>query len=164
MSQKITQAGVYDVTVTAAVIGETDKGTPFLCLSLATEHGLSIDSYSYLSDAAFENSVRQLRKAFGFNNDFNDLDQFTGKPTTITVELELYNGQQRPRVKWLSQSNGPKPLTGAGSKIAALNAAAKRIPTTSPTPAPRPAAAPRPSAAPRPAPKNDFADDDSVPF
>jgi hypothetical protein len=116
MPQAITQPGLYDVTVTDAIIGESEKkGTPFLCLTLETEHGATIQSYSYLSDAAFEGSIRALRKAFNFDSNFDNLGQFKGKQTTITVELEEYDGKTKARVKWLSQSNGQKPLTGATS-------------------------------------------------
>lgn len=139
---QITQAGNYDVFVKSAELTESNNGTPGLLLGLETQDESARHIYTtcWLSDKAFDGSIKSLRKAFNFDGNFDNLQQLVGKETTITVELETYEGKERARVKWLSQLSGPRALTNAASVAASLTARAKRIPTTE---APKAPAAPK---------------------
>jgi len=67
-------------------------------------------------------------------------------------------------VKYLNATGGGKALEPAKPNLLAqLAARAKALPPEAPRPPRAANAAPR-TPAPRPAPRNDFADDDSVPF
>lgn len=164
----IKSPGRYTATVENAELGQSEKGTPFIALLCRTEQGDELTAYLYLSDAAIERTVKTLREVFAFDNSFESVvQQVTGKPCSIVVEAETYEGKERMKVKWVNAVGGStaKPLDNAASLLAQLSAKAKRIPAAAPAAArtAAPAARPAPSAKPAPAPKPAAVDED-VPF
>ena len=164
----IQNPGRYTATVESAELGQSEKGTPFLALLCKTDQGEELNAYLYLSDAAVERTVKTLREVFAFDNSFESVvQQVTGKPCSIVVEAEEFEGKTRMKVKWVNTVGGSagKPLENAGTLLAQLSAKAKRIPAAAPaaTRTAAPAARPAPSAKPAPAPKPADVDDD-VPF
>src|SRR5436190_23458900 len=87
----INTTGRHDVTTKQGSFGESKNGTPFFELLFADDSGATINGWLYLSEAAFENSVKTLRETFGFNGDFETLPaQVSNKRCAITVEEEIY--------------------------------------------------------------------------
>lgn len=127
---KIENAGRYPATVQSAEFGESEKGTPFLNLSLNTDDGAYIGAWLYLSEKALANSVKTLRDAFGFDGNFETvIDQITGKPCSITVEFEADDkGQDRLRVKWINAPRTTKPIENQNEFLKSLTSKASRIP------------------------------------
>jgi hypothetical protein len=158
---KIENPGRYAATVTEAEFGESQTGTPFLRLSLTSDEGAYIGAYLYLSEKALPGSVRTLRDAFAFNGDFETLlDQITGKPCSITVETEVYEGKERLRVKWINAERSTKPIDNQSAFLKALSAKAARIPKE----APKAGAAPTRSSPPPKAAAKATAPDEGTPF
>ena len=154
----IKNPGRYTATVQSAELGQSDKGTPFLSLACKTDQGEELTAYLYLSDAAVERTVKTLREVFAFDNSFESVvQQVTGKPCSIVVEAEEYEGKTRMKIKWVNSVGGSsaKPLDNAASLLAQLSAKAKRIPAAAPaaTRTAAPTARPAPAAKPAPAPK-----------
>jgi len=121
--------GKHTATVIAAALTESSKGTP--CVQIEFDaSGETITAWLYLSDAAFERSVKTLRDAFGFDDEFENLaDQLVGQKCQIVVEEEADDkGQLRPRVKWINAlRSAPRPLSNAEALTAKLSAKAARI-------------------------------------
>ena len=121
--------GKHTATVTGAFLSESSKGTP--CVQIEFDaSGETITAWLYLSDAAFERSVKTLRDAFGFDDDFETLaQQLVEKQCQIVVEEEADDkGNLRPRVKWInSLRSAPRPLSNAEVLTAKLSAKASRI-------------------------------------
>ena len=164
----IQNPGRYTATVESAELGQSEKGTPFLALLCKTDQCEELTAYLYLSDAAVERTVKTLREVFAFDNSFESVvQQVTGKPCSIVVEAEEYEGKTRMKIKWVNSVGGSsaKPLDNAASLLAQLSAKAKRIPAAAPAAArtAAPAARPAPSAKPATAPKPAAVDED-VPF
>lgn len=123
----------YAVTVSTAEFGESKNGTPFLALNFKTDQDETITGWLYLSEKALPGSLRTLRDAFNFDNNFDTvLDQVTGKPCSITVETEEYEGKERLRVKWINAPRSSKPIDNQGEFLKALSAKAARIPKEAP--------------------------------
>ena len=164
----ITTTGRHTATVESAELGQSEKGTPFLSLLCKNEQGEELTAYLYLSDAAIERTVKTLREVFGFDNNFESVvQQVTGKPCSIVVEAEEYEGKTRMKVKWVNTVGGSsaKPLDNAASLLASLSAKAKRIPAAAPAAARTAAPAARPAPAAKPAPAKPAAiDDPDMPF
>jgi hypothetical protein len=148
--------GRYAAQVNEAEFGESQTGTPYVVLRIATDGGAFINAYLYLSEKALANSVKTLRDAFDFNGDFETLvEQVVTKPCSITVETEVYEGKERLRVKWINGPRTSKPIDNQEAFLKALSAKAARIPKDAPKPAPKaaPSSAPtRPAPAPAPKP------------
>jgi hypothetical protein len=146
---KLTNPGRYPATVTSAEFGESDKGTPYLLLSMNTEGGETADAYLYLSEKALPNALKTLRDAFDFDGNFETaVDQVTGRQVSITCEIEEYDGKERCRVKWINKPRSGGEIANKDSFLKALSAKAARIPaaapkaTTTRPPAARPAPTP----------------------
>lgn len=105
--QKLESEGRFDAKVTAADLGETDNGKPFVNFTFETSEGI-IWGNLYLSEAAIDRSLKTLAEVFAFNGDFADMDQFVGKDCSIVTEAEEYNGETRIKVKWINAKGGPK--------------------------------------------------------
>lgn len=161
----IKNAGRYAVTAQDAGLGQSEKkGTPYLAIEFATDTGDTLDAYLYLSPAALPYTLKTLREVFGFNDDFESvIAQVKGKPASIVVDIENYEGKDRAKVQYInSPGREAKPISDVSSLLSSLTAAAKRIPVAAPkaSPSARPTSAARPPAA-RPAPS---IPDDDVPF
>lgn len=152
----------YAVTVKSAEFGETKNGTPYLALEFATEAAETITGWLYLSEKALANSVKTLRDAFGFDGNFETVvEQVAGKPCSITVELEEYEGKERLKVKWINAPRSSKPIDNQAEFLKALSAKAARIPKEAARPGTAPAKAPAKAAPAKPAAKKD---DETAPF
>lgn len=121
--------GKHVATVTTAALSKSSKGTP--CIQIEFESaGETATSWLYLSDAAFENSVKTLRDAFGFDDNFETLEaQLIGRKCQIVVQEEANDkGELRPRVKWINPlRSAPRPLSNAEELKAKLTAKAARL-------------------------------------
>jgi len=101
---------------TAGWIGESEqKQTPFIRIPVVVtsegpEKGAGAVWTGYLSNAAFENTIKRLAEVFGFDGNLAALA--TGKqtlanmPCSITTEAEDYNGKRRIKIKWLNAPGG----------------------------------------------------------
>jgi len=102
---KITTEDRFDVTVKDVGIGESkNTGTPYIYFYFQTAEGDGIGAYQYLSEKAAEYTLPMLEEVFGFDNNFNNLEQFKGKPANITTGFEDDNkGGQQLRVKFINK-------------------------------------------------------------
>jgi hypothetical protein len=152
----IQSTGRHIVTASATTFGSTDSGKDFVQITCTNEAGEVITGWLYLTEAALASSVKQLREAFGFDGQFATLvEQVDGKQCAVEVVSENYNGKDRMKVKWFNSATGggapvAKPMANQAARLAALTAAAGRIPSATPKPAAArpPAAAPAPKPAP----------------
>lgn len=131
-----------------------EKKTPGVRLALAVvggpEEGNYIDWNGWLSDSAFDNTVKTLNETFGFSGNFGEIaempDIFAGQQCSITTENEEYQGKVRLKVKWLNPvGGGPAPTlkpdeakglaARLSSRATALLKSAGAKPATTPKPA-----------------------------
>lgn len=157
----ISKTGRYTATVESAELGQSEKGTPFLALLCKTEQGEELTAFQYMSEAALKGTSDMLIEVFGvyLKNDPTEaelIQSVTGKPCSIVVVEDEYEGKTRLKVKYVNPVGGGrvKPLDNASSVLAQICAKAKRIPAAAPSAAsaPRAAARPAPAAAPKAAP------------
>lgn len=127
----LNQAGRFKCKVVqpASWLGESSKGTEYIGIPLEVTEGPragdQITWYGYLSDAAFDNTVKRLAEVFSFDGDLDALVAgritFDAMPCSIETEIENYtnpeSGESKPtcKVKWLNSADG-------GSGIKALEA------------------------------------------
>lgn len=157
--------GDYRAKAVEAVLGKSSKkGTPQVAVKfeLLDLPGQSITWFGYLSDAAFDITMRGL-DACGFKgNDLADLSSITGEDApevVLVVDHEEYEGKWSARVKFINAAGGPA-LQGALSpdearlfaaklkgKVVAYRQSAGTPAAASPKPTPRPAARPAPTRA-----------------
>ncbi|MCA1995928.1 MAG: hypothetical protein LDL56_01735 [Armatimonadetes bacterium] len=104
--------GRYPATVLQASVGEAQNAnhTPYAMLLLRTDQGEQTDAFLYLSEKAFDRSVRTLVEVFGFNGDFETLDeQLRDKRCAIVAEEEQDDfGRPRVRVRWINPEAPPR--------------------------------------------------------
>jgi hypothetical protein len=171
---EILEKGDYRAKASEAVLGKSaKKGTPQIAVKfdLLDFPGRTITWFGYLSDAAFDITMRGL-DALGFTgNDLSDLSAITaeGAPEVVlVVDHEQYEGKWSAKVKFINAAGGLS-LQGAlppdearsfaarlKGKVAAYRqsavALAKPVASARPGPsAARPAARPVSRAAPAPA-------------
>ena len=152
--------GKYKATVKAVQFGESSKkGTPFIELALETDDHSTIEAQLYLSEAAFDRTIKVLRECFGFDDNFDTAEgQLVGGRCSIDCQLEPFTTEKGEvkeflKVKWINPENqGAKPIANQSEFLKSLSAKASRIARPEGLPAPRPAA---PKAA---------ANDEDVPF
>jgi hypothetical protein len=127
---KINTAGRHVAVVKSVEFGKSEKDTPFIQIEFQSEDGSSaITGWLYLSDAAFENTVRTLRDAFKFDGNFETLaEQLNVKPCSITNEAEEYEGKDRIKVKWINAPRTSKPIDNQAEFLKKLTSRAGRIP------------------------------------
>jgi hypothetical protein len=154
-------AGRFDATVRTCEIDEPPGKDATVRLTLDTTEG-EITTWLSLrtvrkegSDkSAFDISLKTLREAFGFDDDFPNLAaQVQGKACSIVTEMETYEGKERCRVKWVN----PVVVAPKVSTLSTLSALAKKTPRPAGAPAPKP----QPKAAPA---QNTPVADEDVPF
>lgn len=113
------EEGRFAAKVTAAALGESSKGSPFVQLNFETDEG-SIARRLYLSEAAWDYSFKNLQEVFEFDGDFENLKQLVGKECSITTEHELgVDDKERLVVKWINGTGGPKMDPNARQSLAA---------------------------------------------
>jgi len=182
--------GTYTAIVREPLAGWFDEsagkdggpGKPFIeipfqimCAENPDRDGQYINWRGYLTDAAFENTLKTLKKAFGFNGDWSSLHAgkftFVGLEAELVCETEYYNGKPSVRIKWVnnpdsSQEREVMPKQKADALVAMLARRTKALENADASPR---AAAPKAAS---PAPRKtvnaatfteDLADDD-IPF
>jgi hypothetical protein len=94
-------------------IGESKKGTPFIRVPLLVDHEgerFEIVWRGWLTDSAFDYTVKTLAKAFGWDGNLADLTdglvKWEGRKCQITTAIEEYDGQARCLVQWLNPAGG----------------------------------------------------------
>lgn len=96
------------------------KATPFIRIPLVITEGEEKDKEivwrGYVTPNAFDNTIKTLCKAFGWDGDIESLtaeksDPFSAKQVQVVCEEEEYEGQTRIKVKWLN------PLGGGAAKL-----------------------------------------------
>jgi len=144
---KIENPGRYDVQVQTCEFGQSSRGTPQIYLFFSCGEGAEkagIAGYLYLSDAAFKNTLKTLRDAFGFDGNFETLaQQVQDKECSISVEMEGDDkGNEWARVKWINAKKASTPIADETNFLRNLTQKAKRIPPDAPKapPANRPTA------------------------
>lgn len=156
--EKLNELGRFRATVIATDFGQAASGTPYLYIALVAETAAgqrATSKYLYLSEKSFERTVRQLRVAFGFDGNFENIEQILGKEIEIETHMEAdqKGGEAKLRVKDFDA--GGTPLDDKPNLLRQWSEKARRIPLTPPpaaAPTTRPAAAARPATAARPAP------------
>jgi len=113
----IAQPGTYPAKVIDAGLAESETNrTPSVKLKFEAENGGHIYWDGWLTDAAFENTVKTLHEAFGFNGDFNAVDSLIGQHAQIVCQTEEYEGQSRIRVRFVNHKDGRKSPMLEGEK------------------------------------------------
>jgi len=124
-------------------IGEQgEKKTPFVRIPLVVTEGdckgQTTIYKAWLSDGAFDNTIRRLAEVFGFDGDLITLNSgrqtLAGLPCNITTEMENYQGKDRLKIAWLNPPGGgeAKPLDEikVASILTKLNAKSKAVAKT----------------------------------
>lgn len=144
--------GRYKATVMECSIGTAQTGTPYVFLLLRTDEREMTDAYLYLSEKAFERTLKTLSEAFGFDGDFDTISrQLVGKRCSIVAEEEDDGFGLKVRVRWI---NPEQAKTADKAFLAMLTGRARSLLQGQPKAAP--------PAAPSVAPAAD--DDDDIPF
>lgn len=117
--------GSFEAIVTepsAGWIGEAGQNlSPFIRIPVQViedgpEKGAIGIWQGYLTDDAFEKTIKRLAEAIGFNGDLYSLttgkQTLVGKPCNITTKLEEYNNKTRCKIAWLNApgGGGAKPI------------------------------------------------------
>lgn len=161
--------GRHIVEVAAHQLGESGTGTAHIAVLFESPEGARITWYGYLSDAALERTIASLR-ILGFDPAEHNgmLDALHGtkllvsRKAEIVVELETYNGETRPKVKWVNDVGGGMGKGMEADKAKSF-AASLRQKILSAQP-PKPSAKPGPARAPAAVPAGAIDPDDDLPF
>jgi hypothetical protein len=148
-SKYIESVGSFECVVsdpgTAGWFAESKESkTPYIRIPFTVKDGPAkgrIGVYcAWLTDAAFDNTIKRLKEVFGFNGDldalYNRKINFTGMPCNIQTESETYQGKTRFKVAWLNPPGGgggglaPIDKSKASSLLAKLSSRAKAIAKT----------------------------------
>lgn len=142
MSQHPT--GRFTATVQSITVGESSKAkTPGVFFVFDTDHG-TIDGALWLTEKAYERTLKTLRECFGFNDNFNEIEwQVKGCKCSITIEDEPDQKDATkswPRVKWINPV-GAEAAPVASSLLSDLSKRAKLFarPADAPKPKQKPA-------------------------
>lgn len=136
-------------------IGKENKPAIRLILAIVGGpcEGHTIEWIGWLTDAAFESTLKRLQDAFQFSGNFGEVAEmpalFAGQQCRITTEFETYENKTRLKVKWLNSLAGgggaapvmePAKAKSLASKLTARAAALMKAAGTKPPAAPsRPA-------------------------
>lgn len=106
-----------------------ENQTPYIRIPLVVNEGdclgEEIEWTGWLSDKAFESTIRTLVKAFGWDGDIAALEAgrsnpFAGKLVEIVCEFDTYKGKTRLKVLWLNNPNGGGAKKMDAGKLASL--------------------------------------------
>lgn len=106
-----------------------EKQTPYIRLNCEVmdegdQKGKSITYFAWLSDGAFDRTVKNLTEVFGWDGNLVELDNgnhtFAGMGCRIVCESEEYDGKRRVKAKWLNSLTGPAGEGMAKEKVASL--------------------------------------------
>ncbi len=146
--------GTHAAKVVSHGLGKSGTGTPHIAVLFENVAGERITWYGYLSDKAIERTVKTLEDLGwvpahdgGDITALNGTDRLVGAEAEVVVEAEVYNGEERRKVKWVNRPGGGTPRmeeADAAAMAASLRgkimSAASPAPSTSPGPARTPAA------------------------
>lgn len=117
-------AGRHGVKVVNHVLGRSGTGTPHVAVLFEDGAGDRITWYGYLSDAALERTVASLqilgwdpKEHGGDVKALNGTGILAEAEADIVVEMETYEGETRPKVKWVNEPGG-----GLGAGMDAVEA------------------------------------------
>jgi hypothetical protein len=118
--------GTYRAEVTDAALGTAKTGTDFVLLKLRTDEHEMCDAYLYLSEKAFDRTVKTLHEVFGFDGVFGSLpEQLCGRRCRLEAEEETdEKSMVRVRVKWINPEHSP---VADASFVARLSARAAQL-------------------------------------
>lgn len=95
---------------------------------------------AWLTDSAFDNTIKRLKEVFAFDGDlealYNRRVSFAGKKCNIQTEAETYQGKTKIKIAWLNPPGGGggglKPIdkAKASSLLAKLSSRGKAIAKT----------------------------------
>lgn len=117
----------YSAVVMANALQMTQNGKESVAIQVQTIANLVTGEEAekrfvgnlWLTPAAVEKSIETLREVFGYKeNSFrplNDPKKLNGVEVEITVEYDIYNGQERASVRWFNKpgsfaNRGIKPI------------------------------------------------------
>lgn len=135
---KLDREGKFSAKVLPSTswFGEAGKDkTPFVGLPLEIVDGecagQHISAFLYLTENAFDRTIKTLHEVFGFNGDLEALAlgmfTFAGRDCQITTEYEDYNGGRRLKVKWLNPVSNFRPMEGAIEFAKRMQSRAQRV-------------------------------------
>ncbi|WP_043588467.1 hypothetical protein [Geminisphaera colitermitum] len=159
------EKGQFPATASNTQFGQSDTGSEFIQITFTTDEHETITAWRYLTPAAFEYTVQNLREVFGIDNDAEKWpSQIDGKRCSIVTEFEQYDGKDRLKVRYINTEGGgtkaPKPISNQAAFLRDMTQRTKMLPhATGNTPRPTPA---RPPTRQTPPPAS-IADED-VPF
>lgn len=130
---KLNNTGRYEAKVKSAEFGEANTGTPFFNIYFETPEG-SIGRSFFLTTAALPHTVKMLREAFSFNNDFETaVEQVIGKACTIVVGMkDDGRGGERLEVEFVNKEGFAKPIADKSKFLKGISAVAKMMPKEAP--------------------------------
>lgn len=101
------KTGTFSATTKNPQLGESNNGTPYLQLTFEADQGI-IARRLYLSDAAWDYSMKTLKKAFSFDSDFENLAQLDNRECEIVTHYEKdQEGKDQIAVKWVNARKAP---------------------------------------------------------
>lgn len=90
-------------------LGYASTGTPQVAVYfefLDEGVGGGITWFGFLSEKALESTVRGLRNCGWEGDELADLTGLDKNEVELVVEMEEYNGQTRPKVRWVNRAGG----------------------------------------------------------
>lgn len=173
------QNGLYRAKAVRAELGEAGTGNAQVGIEFELLDGgvtepefipRFIHYYGTFTDKAVQHTLKAMRTAGWKGDDVSDLSSVGGPDApevSLVVENETYNGQTRPKVKWVNSQGGPMmktPLAGEKAKqfAARMKGAVLAFDKQAGTPKPAPPTSRTGALSPEPPPPGDNFDD--VPF
>jgi hypothetical protein len=106
-------AGRHAVKVVNHQLGKSSTGTAHVAVLFEDPEGGRITWYGYLTDAALERTIASLRilgwdptKHDGRIDSLHNSGLLVDAEAEVVVEMETYNGETRPKVKWVNEVGG----------------------------------------------------------
>lgn len=143
MAKYITEVGEFRAVGGKPFLGESkEKGTPYIGVPVyvddpdSEQHGAEGTYNAWLSDAAFDRSVKDLSEIFGWDGSLQDIADgkitFEGLPCSIVTEAETHNGKVYHKIKYLNsvdrqRQRGVMEGQKVADLIARMNSRAKAI-------------------------------------
>jgi hypothetical protein len=126
--------GKYLAIATKGELGTTSTGKEQIAVTFdfvdAAHAGKSMTWFGYFTEKTEQRTFETLRTCGFKGTDLTDLSSLSGETPTVelVVEAEEYNGEWRPKVKWVNNIGGgslKSPLVGDQAKSFAARMAAK---------------------------------------
>lgn len=120
--------GTFEALISDHTLAMSKNNTPSVKFKLTATKNLLTDTEiqpeavffdAYLSDAAFDNSMKALSDSIGWYgtdfSDFNGTGMFLGMKVSIVCDEEIYEGKLQTKVKFMNNINRIPKLTPMGS-------------------------------------------------